>query len=211
MDKLKQIEETIQNILNSMVAHKDVNGIGMFSSLEMDMLQEKVESIQKDIKELQKIQNYTNASASPSKGESKKVTLNGEAVNHPLHYQGLTVNGTNVECIDAMESLKGWFKTTIFCELNAFKYNWRTGNKDTIHQELGKIGWYGNKAQELWKNNLNWFYPKNKHYYALVDIGTIRMKNPTTGEWVNAYLYTDGKGLYVRESEDFNNKFKYDK
>lgn len=110
-----------------------------------------------------------------------------------------------------MKFLKGWYKTAIFSELNAFKYNWRSGEKDAIPQELGKIGWYGNKAQELWKENLNWFYPKNKHYYAIIDIGTIKMKNPTTGEWKTAILYSDGKGLYVRDLEDFNNKFKFDK
>jgi len=37
------------------------------------------------------------------------------------------------------------------------------------------------------------------------------MKNPTTGEWKTAILYSDGKGLYVRDLEDFNNKFKFDK
>ena len=77
-----------------------------------------------------------------------------EMVNHPLHYQGL----------EAMEGLKGWYNTAIFCELNAFKYNWRVGEKDMIPQELGKIAWYGDKAKELWNS---WVYPKNGHKYAM--------------------------------------------
>lgn len=131
-----------------------------------------------------------------------------EMVNHPIHYQGLEVNGTNVECIDAMEGLKGWYSTAIFCELNAFKYNWRVGEKDMIPQELGKIAWYGDKAKELWNKALRWLYPKNGHKYAIVNQGITRMKNPTTKEWTDAIIYTDGKGFYVREASDFNNKFK---
>lgn len=131
-----------------------------------------------------------------------------EMVNHPLHYQGLEVNGTNVECIEVMEGLKGWYNTAIFCELNAFKYNWRVGEKDRIPQELGKIAWYGDKAKELWNKALRWLYPKNGHKYAIVNQSVARMKNPTTGEWTDAIVYTDGKGFYVRETSDFNKKFK---
>ena len=34
------------------------------------------------------------------------------------------------------------------------------------------------------------------------------MKNPATKEWIDAIIYTDGKGFYVREASDFNKKFK---
>lgn len=160
-------------------------------------------TIEKEMAELEKIQNYTKASTTSTKEEPKK-----EMVNHPLHYQGLEVNGTNVECIEAMEGLKGWYNTAIFCELNAFKYNWRVGEKDMIPQELGKIAWYEDKAKELWNKALRWLYPKNGHKYAVVNQGATRMKNPTNGEWVDAIVYADGKGFYVREASDFNNKFK---
>lgn len=155
--------------------------------------------LQQEIAELEKVSNYIKASTTPSKKEM---------VNHPLHYQGLEVNGTNVECIEAMEGLKGWYNTAIFCELNAFKYNWRVGEKDMIPQELGKIAWYGNKAKELWNKALHWIYPKNGHKYAIVNQGVTRMKNPTTKEWIDAIIYTDGKGFYVREASEFNKKFK---
>lgn len=150
-------------------------------------------------------------SAISERVESTKEDPSKEMVNHPLHYQGLEVNGTNVECIDAMEGLKGWYNTAIFCELNAFKYNWRVGEKDMIPQELGKIAWYGNKAKELWNKALRWVYPKNGHKYAIVNQGVTRMKNPTTKEWIDAIIYTDGKGFYVRDTSDFNKKFKLDK
>lgn len=158
--------------------------------------------LQQEITELEKVTNYTKAA------EKDKVNSSSEMVNHPLHYQGLEVNGTNVECIDAMEGLKGWFNTAIFCELNAFKYNWRVGEKDMIPQELGKIAWYGDKAKELWNKALRWVYPKNGHKYAIVNQGVTRMKNPTTKEWIDAIIYTDGKGFYVREASEFNKKFK---
>ena len=160
-------------------------------------------AVQKEVTELEKIQNYTKASITPIKEDPSK-----EMVNHPLHYQGLEVNGTNVECIDTMEGLKGWYNTAIFCELNAFKYNWRVGEKDMIPQELGKIAWYGDKAKELWNKALRWLYPKNGHKYAIVNQGVTRMKNPTTKEWIDAIIYTDGKGFYVREASEFNKKFK---
>lgn len=164
----------------------------------------------KAIQDLQsEIQDRT--SAISERVESTKEDPSKEMVNHPLHYQGLEVNGTNVECIDAMEGLKGWYNTAIFCELNAFKYNWRVGEKDMIPQELGKIAWYGNKAKELWNKALRWVYPKNGHKYAIVNQGVTRMKNPTTKEWIDAIIYTDGKGFYVRDVSDFNKKFKLDK
>lgn len=161
----------------------------------------------KTLKELQQeIQDRT--STISEERVSVKENTKKEMVNHPLHYQGLEVNGTNVECIDAMEGLKGWYDTAIFCELNAFKYNWRVGEKDMIPQELGKIAWYGNKAKELWNKALRYVYPKNGHKYAIVNQGVTRMKNPTTKEWIDAIIYTDGKGFYVREASEFNKKFK---
>lgn len=52
-------------------------------------------------------------------------------------------------------------------------------------------------------------YPHNKTYaYG----GVCRMKNPTTGEWVDGAIYfniKDGEMQeFVRELNDFNNKFK---
>lgn len=194
MEKLKKAIDKLSDAIDICAAREDID----FTELYSNPI-----AVQKEVTELEKIQNYTKASITPIKEEPKK-----EMVNHPIHYQGLEVNGTNVECIDAMEGLKGWYNTAIFCELNAFKYNWRVGEKDMIPQELGKIAWYGNKAKELWNKALRWIYPKNGHKYAIVNQGVTRMKNPTNGEWIDAIIYTDGKGFYVRDVSDFNKKFK---
>lgn len=197
MEKLKKAIDKLSDAIDICAAREDIDFTEVYSNLI---------AVQKEVTELEKIQNYTKASITPIKEDPSK-----EMINHPLHYQGLEVNGTNVECIEAMEGLKGWYNTAIFCELNAFKYNWRVGEKDMIPQELGKIAWYGDKAKELWNKALRWLYPKNGHKYAIINQGVTRMKNPTTKEWTDAIIYTDGKGFYVREASEFNKKFKLDK
>lgn len=196
MEHIEEVKKAIKSI-------RSIITLAMEESSPKQHVFKNLNTIEKEIAELEKIQNYTKASTTLTKEEPKK-----EMVNHPLHYQGLEVNGTNVECIEAMEGLKGWYNTAIFCELNAFKYNWRVGEKDMIPQELGKIAWYGDKAKELWNKALRWLYPKNGHKYAIVNQGATRMKNPTNGEWIDAVVYTDGKRFYVREAGDFNKKFK---
>lgn len=201
METEKKKWKEILDYLFNFVSNKE------FTEIDKKYYFMQLDALQQEIAELEKVSNYIKASTTPIKKEGSKK----EMVNHPLHYQGLEVNGTNVECIDAMEGLKGWYNTAIFCELNAFKYNWRVGEKDMIPQELGKIAWYGNKAKELWQKALRWVYPKNGHKYAIVNQGVTRMKNPTTKEWTDAIIYTDGKGFYVREASEFNKKFKLDK
>nr|DAG91625.1 MAG TPA: nucelotide kinase [Crassvirales sp.] len=198
METEKKKWKEILDYLFNFVSNKE------FTEIDKKYYFMQLDALQQEIAELEKISNYIKASTTPIKKEGSKK----EMVNHPLHYQGLEVNGTNVECIDAIEGLKGWFNTAIFCELNAFKYNWRVGEKDMIPQELGKIAWYGDKAKELWNKALRWVYPKNGHKYAIVNQGVTRMKNPTTKEWIDAIIYTDGKGFYVRDVSDFNKKFK---
>lgn len=194
--KKKKWKKILDNLANFISSEAEISSKDRYFYLtQLDFLQQ-------EITELEKVTNYTKAA------EKDKVNPSSEMVNHPLHYQGLEVNGTNVECIEAMEGLKGWYNTAIFCELNALKYNWRVGEKDMIPQELGKIAWYGNKAKELWNKALHWVYPKNGHKYAIVNQGITRMKNPTTKEWTDAIIYTDGKGFYVREASEFNKKFK---
>ena len=200
MERIKEAKKAIEGIRSVIISY-------VKEDLKQQYALSKLNILESNIAELEKIQNYNKASTTPIKKEESKK----EMVNHPLHYQGLEVNGTNVECIDAMEGLKGWYNTAIFCELNAFKYNWRVGEKDMIPQELGKIAWYGDKAKELWNKALRWLYPKNGHKYAIVNQGVTRMKNPTTKEWIDAIIYTDGKGFYVREASEFNKKFKLDK
>lgn len=199
--------EHFNKIIEALKAINSIIALSMEETMQKQLALANLMIMDKELAEIEKILNYTKASITPIKEEESKK----EMVNHPIHYQGLEVNGNNVECIDAMEGLKGWYNTAIFCELNAFKYNWRIGEKDMIPQELGKIAWYGDKAKELWNKALRWLYPKNGHKYAIVNQGVTRMKNPTTKEWTEAIVYTDGKGFYVREASEFNKKFKLDK
>lgn len=67
-----------------------------------------------------------------------------EMVNSPSHY-----NQGKIECIDAMVENYGKEATMVFCKLNAFKYMWRLGHKDSEVQEIGKIKWYLDKYLEL--------------------------------------------------------------
>lgn len=67
-----------------------------------------------------------------------------EMVNHPSHYKN-----NKYEAIDIMLDVFGKDKTVAFCELNAFKYLWRSDNKGTDIQDKKKAIWYLNKYIEL--------------------------------------------------------------
>lgn len=76
------------------------------------------------------------------KEQEVKVTKK-DNVNHPSHY---TQGG--IECIDAMESAYGTKNTAMYCHINAFKYIWRSEDKNGI-EDLNKAIWYLNKEIEL--------------------------------------------------------------
>ncbi len=69
-----------------------------------------------------------------------------EQVNHPAHYQK---NGK--ECIEVMEEKYGPMAVYNFCICNAFKYEWRAGQKDgnSTEQDLAKAKWYREYAIKL--------------------------------------------------------------
>lgn len=55
-----------------------------------------------------------------------------DIVNSPTHYRAtVTKNGQSVEleCIDAMVAVYGLKRVQEYCELSAFKYQWREGQK----------------------------------------------------------------------------------
>ena len=66
-----------------------------------------------------------------------------EAVDHPSHY-----NQGKYECIDVMGETFGKEATQNFCLLNAFKYVWRTGEKNGV-EDIKKAKWYLEKYIEL--------------------------------------------------------------
>ena len=72
----------------------------------------------------------------------------GDIVNSPAHY-----NQGKFECIDVMVETFGIEATKHFCLLNAFKYIWRTGEKNG-REDIEKAVWYLNKHLELEGGNV---------------------------------------------------------
>lgn len=76
-----------------------------------------------------------------------ELVTNKEQVNHPAHYN---IPGRK-ECIEEMVDIWGPEKTADWCEMTAYKYEYRAGMKDDnpAAQDMSKREWYTNKANEL--------------------------------------------------------------
>lgn len=131
---------------------------------------------------------------------TKEKKPNKKLVNHPAHYN------QSIECIDAMIAAKGWWKVAAFCELNDFKYNWRQGKKDDLIQEMSKQEWYISKCKDLWIKALKYFNKKSQKKYAKVM--EVKMKDPSSREWLKAWLYTDGKEYFVRDASECESRLE---
>lgn len=77
--------------------------------------------------------------------EAMEEEYNAEYVKRPPHY-----NQGKYECIDVMEGIYGKEAVSNFCLCNAFKYLWRTKEKNGI-EDVEKAIWYLNKYKELVK------------------------------------------------------------
>jgi len=64
-------------------------------------------------------------------------------VNHPKHYET-----GKYECIDVMIEIFGKEKVMAFCQLNAFKYLYRSDRKNGT-EDMDKAQWYLNEYKEL--------------------------------------------------------------
>ena len=83
--------------------------------------------------------------------ESSKI--NSDMVNHPSHYN----LPDRKECIDEMIDIYGLKDVTKWCEITAYKYEYRAGHKGSVAEDMSKAEWYMDKARELnskrrWKN-----------------------------------------------------------
>ena len=72
---------------------------------------------------------------------SEKVCDN---VNHPAHYN----RAGAMECIREMVVIFGYEATINFCNLNAWKYRYRSSEKNGA-EDMAKSDWYVKKADEL--------------------------------------------------------------
>lgn len=70
-----------------------------------------------------------------------------EMVNHPAHYNA----PGRKECIEEMVDEWGAEQTAIWCEMTAYKYEYRAGTKEgnSAEQDMAKRQWYLDKAKEL--------------------------------------------------------------
>ena len=65
-------------------------------------------------------------------------------VNHPAHYN----RDGAMECIREMVVIFGYEATINFCNLNAWKYRYRSSEKNGA-EDMAKSDWYVKKADEL--------------------------------------------------------------
>jgi hypothetical protein len=73
--------------------------------------------------------------------------IDNDPVNNPSHYQSMS-SDANIDCITAMRAAFGDYEVSIWCKLNAFKYNWRCDDKGG-NQDVEKAIWNLNKFLEL--------------------------------------------------------------
>ena len=79
----------------------------------------------------------------------KGYLMSSDKVNHPSHYKT-----GKYECIDVMIEVFGIEKVKAFCELNSFKYLWRSGHKGAEKEDIEKAACYLDyfKKLEMMKN-----------------------------------------------------------
>lgn len=139
--EIQKIKNTIHS-LTDMIKSKKISGNLLNKEyINIDFFSSYVDELEKEVSELEKIYNYNNSQELISK---QKETSQKDNVNHPSHYQG-----SKYECIDVMLDVFGKEKVSAFCELNAFKYQWRANSKGTDIQDKQKAIWYNQEYIEL--------------------------------------------------------------
>lgn len=139
--EIQKIKNTIHS-LTDMIKSKKISGNLLDKGyVNIDFFSSYVDELEKEVSELEKIYNYNNSQELISK---PKETPQKDNVNHPSHYRG-----SKYECIDVMLDVFGKEKVSAFCELNAFKYQWRANSKGTDIQDKQKAIWYNQKYIKL--------------------------------------------------------------
>ena len=80
------------------------------------------------------------------KNQESKNEETYEMVNHPSHY-----NKYDIEVIEMMRRIWGDDATALWCEMTAFKYRMRLGEKPEkpIEQNVKKEKWYLEKSKSI--------------------------------------------------------------
>lgn len=133
---------------------------------------------------------------------------------NPDHYKA-----SSVETIDKMVAIYGEMITAYHCELCAFKYRERIGNKPNqpIAREIEKIKWYEDKAQDLRKSSegkqviisaIEWRIAQDRikqledELFEIKDKIRQKVYPPITDEMRNKLISTDDYFSEANERED---------
>lgn len=135
MNEIETLALKLKNIIETRA--KWQSDYALFNEKDISEMIHTIALLIDRITEFKKIHNY-------NKDSTAVETSTKEMVNHPSHY-----NNGKIECIDAMLDVFGKDKVLAFCELNAFKYQWRANQKGTDIQDKQKSIWYLNKYLEL--------------------------------------------------------------
>lgn len=141
---MKQEIQKIKDLVNKISAvvikpNRDTFAINTYICIKS--ISPEVKQLQDEVSNLEKLYNSINPQESTSE---QKDSTSKDNVNHPSHYQS-----SKYECIDVMLDVFGKEKVSAFCELNAFKYQWRANSKGTDIQDKKKAIWYNQKYIEL--------------------------------------------------------------
>lgn len=146
IEKLKKSLHTIERLLFTcnklVIAPTDFVYETLFKELD---------EAKQDVDELSKMQNLSNTSTKEAVPVSSNNNTTGkfDAVKNPKHYTAGTY-----QCIDVMLDVFGKEKVSAFCELNAFKYQWRANSKGADIQDKQKAIWYNQKYIDLNNNKV---------------------------------------------------------
>ena len=145
MERLQNLEkniQTVQSIIKNVIVNCDCIMLG---SVATSSAQKILQSMEEDVKELIKMQNYSENADTKRKIIIFDSSKTSNMVNHPSHYKG-----NKFECIDVMLDTFSKEEVEAFCKLNAFKYLYRANKKNGM-EDMKKAEWYIKKYNELTK------------------------------------------------------------
>ena len=145
MERLQNLEkniQTVQSIIKNGIVNYDCIWLESVATVAVQKL---LQSMEEDIRELIKMQNYSENADTKHETIVFDSSKTSNMVNHPSHYKG-----NKFECIDVMLDTFSKEEVEAFCKLNAFKYLYRANKKNGM-EDMKKAEWYIKKYNELTK------------------------------------------------------------